>query len=370
MITYKFQLYSTHRTEHIDKMLREAAFVWNHALALQKRYYRLYGKFIHKYAMQKHFAKRINRNLLNAQTTQEVIERLDTAYNRFFKKIAKRPPKFKKAKDFTSFVFKQGGYCLNGNEFVINKIKKVYKFHKSREIEGKIKRISVKRSPLGRYYIVVVTDAKPKSYSKTHNGAAVGIDFGMKTYLTLSDNSIYQAPLFFKQNQSELKTASRRFSKAKKGSNNRKRRLFELNKVYNNINNKRSDYQWKLAHELCQAYDYIFIEDLCMTGMQRRWGKKISDLSHSTFIEKLQYIATKYGVVVHKIDRFYPSSKTCVCGVVNKSLSLKDRVWTCPNCGSVNERDSLASRNICRQGIVELLESEGKTDLSALHVCI
>ncbi len=370
MITYKFQLYKNEKkSKCLDRMLREAAFVWNHSLALHKRYYRLYGKFIHKYTMQKHFAKRIKRNLLHSQTTVEIIDRLDTAYNRFFKKIAKRPPKFKKAKDFTSFVFKQGGYCLNGNEFVINKIKKVYKFHKSREIEGNVKRISVKRSPLGRYYIVVVTDAKPKSYSKTHNGAAVGIDFGMKTYLTLSDSSTYQSPLFFKQYQSDLKTANRRFSKAKKGSNNRQRRKFELNKVYNNINNKRSDYQWKLAYELCKAYDYIFIEDLCMKGMQKRWGKKISDLSHATFVEKLQYIATKYDVVVHKIDRFYPSSKTCECGVVNKSLSLKDRTWICSECGFVNERDLLASRNILSEGI-RSLESIGKTDLSALCVCI
>lgn len=78
--------------------------------------------------------------------------------------------------------------------------------------------------------------------------------------------------------------------------------------------------------------------------MKRLWGKKISDLSHSLFINKLEYVATKYGVTVHHIDKWYPSSKTCECGHVNKELSLKDRTWACPRCGSVNDRDLLASK--------------------------
>lgn len=75
MIAYKYKLYQTKRTKHLDAMLREASFVWNHALALQKRYYSLFGKYISKNAMQKHYAKRIKRTLLHSQTTQEIIER-------------------------------------------------------------------------------------------------------------------------------------------------------------------------------------------------------------------------------------------------------------------------------------------------------
>ena len=85
MITYKYKLYQTKRTKHLDAMLREASFVWNHALALQKRYYSLFGKYIPKNAMQKHYAKRIKRTLLHSQTTQEIIERLDTSYQRFLR---------------------------------------------------------------------------------------------------------------------------------------------------------------------------------------------------------------------------------------------------------------------------------------------
>lgn len=93
-------------------MLRECCFVWNHALALQRRYYKLFGKYISIGKMKKHFAKRIKRNLLHSQTTQEILERLDESYNRFFKRKSKRPPKFKRSDCFNSFVFKQGGFTL------------------------------------------------------------------------------------------------------------------------------------------------------------------------------------------------------------------------------------------------------------------
>ena len=96
MISYKYKLYKNKNTRYLDAMLRESAFVWNHALDLQKRYYTLYKTFIPSAKLQKHFAKRIKRNLLHSQTVQEIIQRLDTSYQRFFKRIAKRPPKFKR----------------------------------------------------------------------------------------------------------------------------------------------------------------------------------------------------------------------------------------------------------------------------------
>ena len=162
--------------------------------------------------------------------------------------------------------------------------------------------------------MIIVADYNPfSSNRKTHDGASVGLDFGLKTYLTASDGSKIDSPLF-----------------------------------------------WKLAHELCKKYDFIFLETLNIEAMKRLWGKKISDLSHSSFVDKLEYIATKYGVTVHHIDKWYPSSKTCECGYVNKNLSLKDRTWVCSRCGSVNDRDLLAAQNILRKGISEL-ESMGNS---------
>lgn len=373
MISYKYNIYHSKKTKYLDKMLRECCFVWNHALALQRRYYKLFGKYISIGKMKKHFAKRIKRNLLHSQTTQEILERLDESYNRFFKRKSKRPPKFKRSDCFNSFVFKQGGFTLNGNILTINKGKKRFKFSYSRAYEGNVKQIRIVRETCYRFSLIIVTDYNPANYyRKTYDGASVGLDFGLKTYLTKSDGSKIDSPLFFKQYQNKIRKLNRKFSNAKKGFNNRKRRLFELQQAYRKINDLRSDFQWKLAHELCKQYDYIFIEDLNIEGMKRLWGKKISDLSHSSFINKLEHVASKHGVTVHKIDKWYPSSKTCECGFVNKNLSLRDRTWCCPKCDSINDRDVLATRNILRKGISELESKSNSSDsnIGVSYVCI
>ncbi|MBQ2092393.1 MAG: transposase [Clostridia bacterium] len=363
MISYKYKLYRTDRTKHLDRMLREACFVWNHALALQKRYYRLYHKYIGIGKMKAHFAKRVHRNLLHSQTTQEILERLDTAYQRFFIRLAKRPPKFRKAKDFSSFLFKQGGYSLNGNVLTINSIKKRFKFSLSRPYAGKVKTLTIKRNHLGEFFIIMVLDIPTQSIGKTHNGASVGIDFGLKKYMTMSDGTTVDNPQFLKSGLRQLQRKSRNLSKCVPGSHNRERKRLELDRHYEKVVNQRSDWQWKLAHRLCQQYDRIFIEDLQLTSMSARWGRKTADLAHGEFVLKLQYIASKYGVTVHKIDRYYPSSKRCTCGYVNHGLQLHERTWVCPECGTVHKRDLLAANNILRQGIVEL-ESVHKTSSS------
>lgn len=360
MIAYKYKLYRTDRTKHLDRMLREACFVWNHALALQKRYYRLYGKYIGANRMQKHFAKRISRNLLHSQTVQEILQRLDTAYQRFFSRLAKRPPKFRKAKDFSTILFKHGGYSLNGNVLTINSIKKRFKFSLSRPYAGKVKTLTVKRNHLGEFFIVMVLDKAPVGIRKSHNGASVGIDFGLKKYMTLSDGSTVENPQFLKNGLRQLQRKSRNLSKCMSGSHNRERKRLELDRHYEKVVNQRNAFQWHLAHQLCQQYDRIIIEDLQLTGMSALWGRKMSDLAHGEFVLKLQYVATKYGVTVHKIDRYYPSSKTCTCGYVNKGLQLHERTWVCPECGIVHKRDLLAANNILRQGIAEL-ESVSKS---------
>ena len=357
MISYKYKLYRTEKTKYLDRMLREACFVWNHALAIEKRYYRLYGKYIGANRMQKHFAKRITRCLLHSHTVQEILQRLDTTYQRFFKRLAKRPPKFRKPKDFSSFVFKEtGGYSLNGNVLTINRIKKRFKFSLSRPYAGKVKTLTVKRNHLGEFFIVMVLDKAPVGIRKSHNGASVGIDFGLKKYMTLSDGTTVDNPQFLKSGLRQLQRKSRNLSKCVSGSHNRERKRLELDRHHEKVVNRRSDWQWKLAHQLCQKYDRIFIEDLSLVPMFStfRWGRKMSDLAHGEFIQKLQYVATKYGVTVHKVDRDYPSSQTCTCGHVYKDLRLHDYVWTCPECGAVHDRDRLAASNIIRQGIAEL----------------
>ena len=371
MITaHKYKLYRSKKNKEIDSLITTAGYIWNHALALQKRYYSLYGSYISSTRMQSHIAKLRKRNpywmKLNSQSVQEICQRLDAAYKRFFTKKAKRPPKFKKTRLFTSIVFKQAGFKLDGNKLTINAIGKTFKFHFSRNY-GKPKRIVVKRNSLGEFYLTIFQESINQTF-KTRNGA-IGLDFGMKTFLTGTNGYKKESPLFFKQLQNELAKAQRNLSSKKKGSNNRTKARLAVARIHKRIENKRSDFQWKLAHDLCSQYSFIAIEDLNIEGMKRMWGKKISDLSHASFITKLKYIATKYGTIIQEVGRFYPSSKTCsCCGHVKKELKLSERIYVCESCNHTEDRDINASNNILSEGI-RLYESVNKTS-KANHVCI
>jgi len=365
MIAYKYKLYSTKRSKHLDAMLNEAAWVWNHALGLQRRYYKLYKRYIPLARMQKKWVRWHKNCRLHSQTVQEILQRLDNAFIRFFKHIAKRPPKFKKAWMFKSFIFKQGGYSLSGNAITINKINKRYKFSMSRPYNhlGRPQTVRIRRSPLGDFYVILSFRKDAEPIEKTHNGASVGIDFGLKTYMTLSDGRRIQSPQHLKRALGKKRSADRRFSKKQKGSNHQKEARRAKNRVEELIKNRRNNWQWHQAHELCQMYDHIYIEDLCLIGMSKHWGRKMQDLAHGEFILKLEYLAKRYGVTVHKIERFFPSSKLCDCGYVHKELTLHERRWVCPVCGAKHDRDLHAANNILRQGIAEL-GSIGKSQIS------
>ena len=353
MYNISFKAYKTKKLKHLHRSISTSAWIWNHCISLQKRYYSLYGGYINLNKLQKHIAKLRNKNPqwkeLNSQSVQEICERVDEAYRRFFKGLAKRPPKFKKARNFNSFVLKQSGWKIEDNVLTIQKRR--YKFSKSRDYEN-IKRITVKRNRLGEIFFVLCCDLKPIKHERVGN-STIGMDFGLKTYLTLSNGQEIQSPQFFKQHLNDIKKANKNFSTKKKGSKNKKKALKVLQRVHNDISNRRSDFHWKLAHELCKHNSFIAIEDLNIETMKRLWGGKVSDLSFSSFVEKLKQVAVKYNTVVHEIDRWFPSSKTCTCGVINKELKLSDREWACTSCGEVHQRDLLAATNILRQGIVE-----------------
>ena len=153
-------------------------------------------------------------------------------------------------------------------------------------------------------------------------------------------------PHFTDKGYSKFKKLQRRLSKKAKDSNNREKARLKVAKHQQHIANQRRDYFHKLSNELAKKYEYIFIEDLNMKAMQMMWGRKVSDLAFSEFVNILEYKTN-----VTKIDRFYPSSKTCSnCGFVLKELDLKIREWSCPSCGAKHQRDVNAAINIKRVG--------------------
>ena len=128
-----------------------------------------------------------------------------------------------------------------------------------------------------------------------------------------------------------------------------------LAKLHQKIVNKRRDWFWKLSHTLCDTYDVMCFETLCLKGMQRLWGKKIGDLAFSSFLEILQTVAAIKGKEIVFVDKWFSSSKLCSdCNYKHLTLKLRDRKWDCPNCKTHHLRDKNAAINIEREGASSL----------------
>ena len=227
-----------------------------------------------------------------------------------------------------------------------------YRFALHREIQGAIKQVQVTRDALGDIYITLTEDYS-EVIPEPKTGKAEGFDFGIKDFLTGSDGKRYESPMLDKQNANKLAKAQRQHARKVKGSNNRERIRKTIARLHKKTANQRADHHWKLAIDLCRNFDIMFFEDLNLAGMKHLWGKQVSDLAFSEFLEKLKYQSQKRIRSVLKIDRWIPSTKCCcVCRYHNKNLTLADRQWTCPSCDTHLDRDHNAAINILKEGVV------------------
>ncbi|QMS91536.1 transposase [Nostoc edaphicum CCNP1411] len=352
MRTLKFKFYQHKRNKFLKRSINAAGIIYNHCIALHKRYYRMWGKHLNCAKLQSHIAKLRKRTSfwqsVGSQAIQDICQRIEKAYQLFFKhnKKGARPPGFKKVKKYKSFTLKQAGYkFLGGNKVKIGS--RVYQFWKSREIEGTVKTLTIKRTPLGELFMVVVVDDGMHPQIKFTTGQIAGFDFGLRTFLTCSDGTTIESPQFFKQSLNAIKKASRHHSQKLKGSSNRERARKNLVRSHENIANRRTDWFWKLAHNLTNRFDVLCFETLNLKGMKRLWGMLVSDLALRDFLDILEWVVKKKGKQIVYIDQWYPSSKTCsCCGHVLEKLDLSVREWRCPSCQVVNGRDENASKII------------------------
>ena len=382
MKTFCFKIYNSKKNRYLHNQISLASEIYNHCIALHRRYYRMYKKSLNVYSLQKHLTKlkKLDKyshwNQLGSQAIQDIADRIDKAYKLFFRNqkhgIKSGTPNFKKRRNYKSFTLKQAGYKLLSFRRVTrkkqigdNRIKignKIFKYFKSQDIQGNVKTITVKRDKLGDIYIHIVTDFVETRIAP-RTGEIVGFDFGLKTFLTVSNGEDVESPLFFQQNRTTIRKANRKLSKKQRNSNNRRKARKSLERLHKRIANQRNDFHWKLANELTDKYDFMFFENLNIKAMQMLWGRKISDLGFYSFMLKLKYLASVKDKTIFCIGRFEPSSKTCsVCGYIYKDLELKEREWSCPECETLHDRDRNASYNILRVGASTL----GLGDVSPL----
>ena len=368
--TYKYKFYQTKRTKHIHNTINVSGIIYNHCIALHKRYYKLYGKHLNKFQLQKHITKlkKMDKHSfwkkVPSQAIQDITVRIDNGYKKFFDYVKAKnkgmkprrvsPPSFKAVKKYKSYTLKgKVGYKLEDNVISLNGYK--YKFWLSRPIDGIIKTIIVKRDNTGDFYICITLDRQEEKNISVAPINTVGIDFGLTKFLALSDKTEYEAPLYHLKILSKIKKLNRELSRKKKGSNHRKQAKIRLAKLHQKVANQRRDYFHKLSNHFAVKYNTIFIEDLNLQAMTKIWGRKVTDLAFYKFQTILSY---KTKVV--KIDRYFPSSQLCSnCGTLNNKIKkylkdLNNREFKCESCNTILDRDYNASINIKREGASSL----------------
>ena len=362
---YKYQLREHPKNKRLGNMLDDLGDVHNHFLALEKRYYRIYGKYAGRFRLQPHLTNMLKRThphwaWIPRDTLDAVIVRIHTTYDRFFDGLGglpkfKKRSKYRSAKFQSAYLLEEGRVRLSfkawddaSHSFKFHK--RWFSFHPHREWNGTVRYIQILRDATGTFWVYVVTDdASTEPCSAT--GESVGIDFGMETYLTLSNGEKIQHPQPLKQSLNQLRKLNKSLSRKVKGSNNWWRAVRELARLYRKISNQRKDWHYKRATDLCRRFDHIFTETLNLDGMKRRpWGRKVSDLAFFQFVEILKFKCFKHKREFFQVGQWTPTTKPCSeCGHPNENLTLKDRQWTCPDCGSHHDRDINAAINILRE---------------------
>lgn len=289
---------------------------------------------------------------VNNTSLQQSLRNLDAAFVRFFRE-KKGFPKFKSKRNG-----KDSAKYIDGVHFDFNDWKvKIPKIgwvnickNKVFDLSYKYGTLTVSKDKCGDYWCsIVVYDVDEKLKTKASLETAVGVDLGIKDYAILSDGTKYGNPKFLENGQKKLKKLQSKFSRTKKGSKRREVARVKLARQYRKISNMRSDFIHKLSTKLVTEYDTICLENLNVEGMMKnhKLANSIQSAAWSEFVKQVEYKSVWNGKNVIFIGRFEPSSKTCSkCGYINSEMTLNDREWTCPRCGTHHDRDVNAAINI------------------------
>ena len=356
---------------NINKTLGCYRFVYNHMLALKQEAYNKDKTNIGLCELSKYFHGTLLKDDQydwlkeeNTKVMKQAIRQMLCAYNNFFDKH-KGFPKFKSKKDKQSALFPIDTISRHNTfetrHFSLTKPLKNIKFRCSdlyfsrlQKYSKNIRSATLSKSKSGKYFLSILVEMEDTELKKfEHTDKQVGIDLGVKNFVITSDGEVFENKHFLKNEEKKMKRLQRQLSKKKIGSNNREKQRIKLAKLFERITNKKYNYIYYVVNEFLSHYDTIFMEDLNVQGLLNNHSisKAISEVGFYKFKEILSTKALENEKQVISVDRFYPSSKTCsVCGYKKYDLTLKDRSWVCPQCGTKHDRDINAAMNILFEG--------------------
>ncbi len=360
---YNYRLYPTKiQQTAINQILGSCRFVYNYYLNKRIEAYQKEKKMLGytQCAADLKFLKQELPWLKNADSIalQQSLRDLEASYKNFFQKRAGFPKYKSKRKNKQAYRTQMvyNNIKVLGNKLVLPKIGAV-PFVKSREIEGCITSVTVKKTASGKYFVSVLADIpEPKPLPKAKQ--MVGVDLGVKDLAVLSTGEAISNPKALAKAEKKLTKLQRALSRKQKGSKNRDKARIKLAIQHEKVANIRKDHLHKLSTRLIHENQVICLEELNIKGMMqnRQLAKAIGDAGWGMFKQMLLYKADWHGRAVHSIARSFPSSQLCsVCGHKNRKVKdLAVREWQCPHCRTKHQRDINAGINILQQGLTEL----------------
>lgn len=375
-MNYRYRIYpSKKQIRRLSKNLDVCRRMYNELLEINIETYKNTGKGLTGYDLN-NCIKYLDTNtdVVYAQVKQNINDRISKAFKSFFRRCKERKsgkrvkvgfPRFKKS--YKSITYPQKGFRFKSDKrLYISKIGNI-PIIKHREIKGKIKTMTIKRTPSNQWFVVFSCEAEPKE--RKHSNKKIGIDVGLESFATFSDGTKIENPRFLVESEKKLKKYQRRLSRKKKGSKNRMKARLKLARVHNHISNQRDGFLHKQSRWIADNYGFIAVEKLNIKNMVRNHylAKSISDASWNSFIQKLCYKAESAGAEFVQVDSRGTTQECSKCGrEVSKSLAV--RTHKC-SCGLVLDRDHNSAINILNRATVGLTESHACGD-SASTSCL
>jgi putative transposase len=295
---------------------------------------------------------------VHSQVLQNVGVRIDLAFKAFFRRVkaGEKPgyPRFRGKHRYDSFTYPQApvGCKVVGDVLQFSKIGHV-RLIVHRPIEGTPKTCTIRRASTGKWFACFSCEVAPQPLPQSAD--AVGVDVGLESFATFASGEKIANPRFFRQDEKDLARASRKLSKAEKGTPERAKRRKVVARIHERIANRRSDFAHQEARKITNRFGVICIEDLSVNRMVHHHclAKSILDAAWSQFAQYLSYKAECAGRKLARVSPAFTTQDCHRCGY-RQALKLSERIYRCPCCGLEMNRDQNSALNLLALGLQSL----------------
>ena len=359
---YKYRIYpNKQQEEQIQKTFGCCRFVYNQTLAYRNDKYKTSKESMNKTSCNNYVNQVLKKEYewlkeVDKFALTNSVYHMDNAYQKFFTEYTGFP-KFKSKKNnkktyTTNFTNGNIEVSFEGNKIKLPKLKWV-KAKVHRNFVGQIKSATISQTSSGKYFVSVLVETEHKPVEST--GCMIGIDLGIKDLLITSDGEKFDNIRTTKKYEDKLTKEQRKLSHKQKGSKNWNKQRIKVAKIHEKIHNTRINNLHKISHKLINENQVIVSENLSVSNMVKNHNlaKAITDCGWYELTRQINYKSEWNNRQYIKIGRFTKSSQPCnVCGYINaETKDLSVRQWTCPECGTIHDRDINAAINILNEGL-------------------